>query len=87
MALNYQSGDKTMILERIISSSKLTQVVIIHTYRLIVIYGVIAFTDWLVDKPAHPFDKVLVFYVVIWNVCKLIVRFLKKTNKSEEVNE
>ena len=76
-----------MILERIISSSKLTQVVIIHTYRLIVIYGVIAFTDWLVDKPAHPFDKVLVFYVVIWNVCKLIVRFLKKTNKSEEVNE
>ena len=68
-----------MILERIFSSSKLTQVVIIHTYRLIVIYGVIAFTYWLVDEPTHPFDKVLVCYVVIWNVCKFIVRFFRDT--------
>lgn len=67
-----------MILERIISSSKLTQVVIIHTYRLIVIYGAIAFTDWLVDKPTEPFDKVLICYVAIWNVTKFIVRFLKE---------
>ena len=67
-----------MILERIISSSKLTQTVIIHAYRLIVIYGEIAFTDWLVDKPTQPFDKVLFCYVVIWNVCKFIVRFFKK---------
>lgn len=76
-----------MILERIISSSKLTQAVIIHTYRLIVIYGAIAFTDWLVDKPVQPFDKVLVCYVVIWNVCKFIVGFLKDDEKLEEVDE
>ena len=83
MALNYQNGDKTMILERIISSSKLTQVVIIHTYRLIFIYGLIAFTDWLVDEPTQPFDKALVCYVIIWNVCKFIVRFLKDDEELE----
>lgn len=76
-----------MILERIISSSKLTQVVIIHTYRLIVIYGAIAFTDWLVDKPTQHFDKVVVCYVIIWNACKFIVVFFKKDEESEEVNE
>lgn len=72
-----------MILERIISSSKLTQVVIIHTYRLIVIYGAIAFTDWLVNEPVEPFDKVLVCYIVIWNVCKFIVRFFRDDEKLE----
>lgn len=76
-----------MILERIISSSKLTQVVIIHIYRLIVIYGAIAFTDWLVGKPTQPFDKVLICYVVIWNVCKFIVIFFKEDKESEKINE